>query len=122
MRIIEPGSGEMKQVIWEGNSREILRGFPESVRRDLGTGLMFLQVGEVPVDAKPFKTGMPGSWELRARDISGNYRAIYVCLIRDQVHVLHCFKKTTSKTLRIDTETAQFRYKDLKRRLNDEKI
>ena len=49
----------MKLVVWEENSREVLRGFPESVRRDLGTGLMLLQVGEVPTDAKPFKQGCP---------------------------------------------------------------
>lgn len=111
----------MKQVVWEGNSLEVLRSFPETVRRDLGTGLMFLQMGEIPIDSKPFKTGMPGTWELRARDSSGHYRAIYVCIIREQVHVLHCFKKTTQKTSRIDTETAQLRYRDLKRRVYNEK-
>ena len=113
--------GVMKQVVWEGSSLEILRGFPETVRRDLGTSLMFLQVGEVPVDAKPFKTGMPGTWELRAWDASGHYRVIYVGIVREQVHVLHCFKKTTPKTSRIDMEIAQLRYKDLKRRINNEK-
>ena len=111
----------MKLVVWEGNSREVLRGFPEALRRDLGTGLMYLQVGEVPADAKPFKTGIPGSWELRARDSSGQYRAIYVCIVHDQVHVLHCFKKTTPKTSRLDVETAQFRYRTLKQRINNEK-
>lgn len=111
----------MKQVVWEGNSREILRGFPEPVRRDLGTGLMFLQMGAVPADARPFKTGMLGTWELRARDASGHYRVIYVCIVCDQIHVLHCFKKTSQKTSRIDTETARVRYKYLKRRVNSEK-
>jgi phage-related protein len=111
----------MKSVVWEGNSREVLRDFPESVRRDLGTGIMFFQMEEVPADAKPFKTGMPGTWEIRARDASGQYRAIYVCIVRDQVHVLHCFKKTTPKTSRLDTETAQLRYKALKQRIVNEK-
>jgi hypothetical protein len=46
----------MKKLCWEGNSKDILRGFPESVRRDLGTGLMFLQLDAVPHHAKPFKT------------------------------------------------------------------
>ena len=64
--------------------REVFGGFPDSVRRDLGTGIMFLQDGEVPSDAKPFKTGMPGTWELRARDATGHYRAIYVCIVRDR--------------------------------------
>jgi phage-related protein len=102
--------------------REVFGGLPDSVRRDLGTGIMFLQDGEVPADAKPFKTGMPGTWELRARDATGHYRAIYVCIVRDQIHVLHCFKKTTPKTSRLDTETAHLRYRSLKQRINNEKV
>jgi phage-related protein len=111
----------MKLVVWEGNSRDVLRNFPDNVRRDLGTGLMFLQCGEVPLDAKPFKTGMPGTWEIRARDASGQYRAIYVCLVRERVHVLHCFKKTTAKTSQLDIEISQLRYRALKQRIMNEK-
>lgn len=111
----------MKEIIWEGDSRDILRSFPESVRRDLGTSLMYLQMEALPLDAKPFKTGMPGTWELRAKDSTGAYRAIYVSMIRDKIHVLHCFKKTSNQTSRPDVNTAQLRYKNLKQRIQNEK-
>jgi phage-related protein len=111
----------MKKIVWEGNSKEVLRSFPEGIRRDLGTGLMFLQLETLPMDAKPFKTGMPGTWELRAKDQSGQYRAIYVCIVKEQIHVLHCFKKTTAKTSRADIQIAQMRYRNLKQRVSNEK-
>ena len=111
----------MKQVEWEGDSREVLRSFPEGVRRDLGTGLMYVQCGVIPADARPLKTGMPGTWELRAKDASGQYRVAYVCIVDDQVHVLLCFKKTSAKTAPVDLHTAQLRYKALKQRIRDEK-
>ena len=112
----------MKKVVWEGSSREILGSFPDGVKRDLGTSLMYLQCGALPVDAKPFKTGMAGTWELRARDSSGQYRAIYVCIVNDVVHVLHCFRKTPAKTALADVQLAQARYKSLKGKIRLEKI
>ena len=111
----------MKKVVWEGSSLEVLSSFPEWVKRDLGTSLMYLQCGALPHDAKPFKSGMSGTWELRARDASGQYRAIYVCIVDDAVHVLHCFKKTSAKTALADVQLAQARYKSLKERIRHEK-
>ena len=111
----------MKMVMWEGDSREVLRSFPEGVKRDLGTGLMYLQSGAVPLDSKPLKTGMPGTWELRARDASGQYRAIYVCIVADQIHVLHCFKKTSAKTAAADIDITKTRYRVLRERIRHEK-
>lgn len=111
----------MKKIVWEGDSLDVLRDFPESVRKDLGTSLMYLQCEALPRDAKPFKTGMPGTWELRARDESGQYRAIYVSLVKESIHVLHCFKKKTEKTSRLDLSVAQARYKSLTQRNHHEK-
>ena len=80
---------DIKRVVWEGDSLDVIRSFPDGVRRDLGRGLYAVQAGELPLDAKPFKTGMSGTWELRTRDTSGQYRAIYVALVKGEVHVLH---------------------------------
>ncbi|MEI6397959.1 MAG: type II toxin-antitoxin system RelE/ParE family toxin [Pseudomonadota bacterium] len=107
----------MKVLNWMGNTRSILSSFPDGVRKDLGTGLMYLQCGAIPHDAKPFKTGMPRVWELRAKDASGQYRVIYVCMVAETIHVLHCFKKTSRKTAKIDVDAAQARYHLLKRGL-----
>ncbi len=107
----------MKAVSWEGDSKETMRSFPAAIRGDFGRQLFALQCGELPGDAKPIGTGMPGAWELRTRDESGQYRAIYVQIVKEQVHVLHCFKKTTQKTSRIDLEKAQARYRSLRQRV-----
>jgi predicted XRE-type DNA-binding protein len=44
---------------------------PVDVRRDFGRQLFALQCGELPGDAKPIGTGMPGARELRTRGDSG---------------------------------------------------
>ncbi len=74
----------IKRVVWEGNSREVLRSFPELIRRDFGTGLMYLQFGAIPADAKPFKTGMPGTWELRAKDIQIRFKNLKRRLLNEK--------------------------------------
>lgn len=107
----------LKSIHWEGDSKETMRGFSSVVRGDLGRQLFALQCAELPADAKPIGTGMPGAWELRSRDESGQYRVIYVQIVREQVHVLHCFKKNTEKTSRYDIEKAQARYRALRQRL-----
>jgi phage-related protein len=107
----------VKEVKFEGDSLETLRAFPEGIRRDIGRQLHALQRGELPHSAKPLNTGMPGVWELRTKDESGQYRAAYVQIVKDQIHVLHCFKKKTAKTGRADLEKTQRRYRDLKARL-----
>jgi phage-related protein len=106
-----------RSVAWEGDSLSILKRFPADLQRHLGYQLHALQMGERPWDAKPIKTGMPGAWELRAKDASGQYRLIYVQLVREQIHVLHCFKKASQRTSRKDLETAQTRYRALRKRL-----
>lgn len=111
----------VKELIWEGDSKELLLAFPKAVRFDLGINLRVVQKGATPIDFKPFKTVGAGCWELRATDSTGAYRAIYVQLIKDKIHVLHCFQKKTRKTSRFDIAKATTRYKSLKKRLTDEK-
>jgi phage-related protein len=106
-----------KQVVWEGDSHDVIRTFPAAVRHDFGAGLRALQCGEHPHDFKPMKTIGAGAWELRARDVSGQFRAVYVALVKGEIHVLHCFQKKSQKTSRYDLEKAAARYRELVRRL-----
>lgn len=82
----------MKVIVWEGTSKTVLRRFPEKIRKDLGTGLMYLQLGALPRDAKPFKTGASGTWELRA----------------------------TEKTASLDVQLIQLRYRRVLQRMRDD--
>lgn len=109
-----------KELIFEGSALRDLRAFPDEPRREIGFALHRLQIGEVPLIAKPFKTAGPGTWELRSDDADGWYRAIYVQIIKGKIHVLHCFQKKTRKTERVDVEIAAKRFKAVKARHSNE--
>lgn len=109
----------LKRVMFEGDSREVLANFTQAVRQDLGRQLFRLQEGKVPDDWKPFKTVGPGCREIRFRDAVGIYRVIYVLLLANLVHVLHCFQKKSEKTTLRDVSIATERFKALKRRIKD---
>jgi len=44
---------EEKDVVWLGDSLDVLQTFPKVVRADLGADLRRLQIGEMPLDSKP---------------------------------------------------------------------
>ena len=67
---------EEKDVVWLGDSLDVLQAFPKAVRADLGSDLRRLQIGEMPLDSKPMKTVGPGVRELRARDRNNQFRTM----------------------------------------------
>ncbi len=71
-----------KEVVWEGDSLKVMRTFPVGIQYSLGVEIGLLQDGRSPTDVKPFKTIGPGCFEVRAKDESGAYRAIYVLLVK----------------------------------------
>jgi len=52
-----------------------------------------------------------GAYEIRVRDESGAYRAIYVAKFETAVYVLHAFQKKSQRTARMDIELARARYR-----------
>ena len=106
----------MKPVIFLGDSRERLRGFPEGARQQAGFQLDRLQRGLEPDDFKPMKTVGKGVEEIRVRDATGAYRVIYLARMKEGVYVLHAFKKTFGRTSKADIKLAEARLADLQRR------
>ena len=104
---------QLADVIWLGDSREVLRAFPTGVQQDLGYALYQVQLGQIPPDSKPMKTVGPGVYELRDQDERAWYRVFYLKKIADVVYVLHCFEKRTAQTERKDIEVAKERLKRL---------
>lgn len=84
---------------------------PASVRHQIGVELMRVQFGGQPTDFKSMPTVGAGAYEIRVRDRSGAYRAIYVARFEAAVYVLHAFQKKTQQTAKADVELAQVRYK-----------
>ncbi|MBT3236352.1 MAG: type II toxin-antitoxin system RelE/ParE family toxin [Bdellovibrionales bacterium] len=110
-----------KKVIWEGDSLEVLKEFPDEVKQDIGNDLRRLQQGKAPLDSKPMKSIAQGVYELRDADGKTWYRVVYYIKIKDTIYVLHSFTKKSRKTPKGDLNTATERLKDLKTRLQQEK-
>ncbi len=102
----------LKQVIWLGDSRENMKGFPQEPRREAGYQLERVQAGKDPSDWKPMPSVGLGVREIRVRE-GGAYRVIYVARFAEAVYVLHAFQKKARKTPGPDVELARKRFRAL---------
>ena len=107
-RLAPPG---IKPLEFLGSSRDDLCAMPVAVRHDIGLELMRVQFGGEPMNFKPMHTVGAGAYEIRVRDESGAYRAIYVAKFETAVYVLHAFQKKAQQTAKRDIELAKARYK-----------
>ncbi len=103
----------LKNVIWHGDSLDVVGGFPRPVRVDVGSELYLLQTGQQPLHGRPFSSVGRGVWEIRVTDSSGAFRVFYVVRRRDGIHVLHAFQKKTQKTQKSDIDIGRARYRQL---------
>ena len=104
---------KLAEVLWLGDSREVLRTLPHRAQQDLGYALYRVQLGQMPPDSKPMKTVGPGVFELREKDERASYRVFYLKKIAGVIYVLHCFEKRTAQTERKDIQVAKERLKRL---------
>ena len=72
---------------------------------------MRVQFGGEPTDFKPIPSVGAGVYEIRVRDGSGAYRAMYVTKFEAAVYVLHAFQKKTQQTAMTDIELGKVRYR-----------
>jgi phage-related protein len=105
----------MKPIVFMGDSLERIRKFSDQPRREMGFQLDRVQRGLNPDDWKPMATVGPGVREIRVRDTTGAYRAIYIASFVDAVYVLHAFQKKTSRTPQTDISVAEARLRMLRR-------
>ena len=104
-----------KPIEFLGDALDALRSFPEPARREAGFQLDKVQRGGEPDDWKPMRSIGQGVREIRIRDESGAFRAIYLAKLADAVYVLHCFQKKTEQTSDRDIKLARKRFRDLMR-------
>lgn len=93
-----PSEVQPKPVRWVGSSKEDLSGFPEDVRRRVGSALWEAQIGRRAPYAKPLKGfGDAGVLEI-VDDFDGDtFRAIYTVRFAEAVYVLHAFQKKSKR-------------------------
>jgi phage-related protein len=101
----------LKPVVFLGDSRDRLRGFPAAIRQDLGRELARVQEGRDPVDWKPMPAVGRGAREIRVSGRPGEFRAVYAASIGDTIYVLHAFHKKAQKTRKRDVDLAAERYR-----------
>ena len=108
---------ETAEVVWEGDSLELIRGFPDPVRQDLGAELRRLQTGDRPLNSRPMPSIGARVYELREQDERAWYRVIYLAKIGNRIYILHCFEKKSAKTGKNDLAVAKTRLKRVLARL-----
>jgi phage-related protein len=108
-------------ISWEGDSRDVLRGWPKPIREDFGVALGEMQEGRpAALQVRPMPSIAAGIFELKDADRNKWYRLIYLARVRDTIYVLHCFTKNTSRTERRDLATALSRWKQVQQRLRED--
>ncbi len=108
-----PDPPVLRPVVWLGNSRKNLRGFPDGAQKLLGDELQLIQFGGMPRDAKPFKGVGSGVLEIALRYASEAYRVVLALQIGMRIYVLHAFQKKSKRgieTPKRDVELIKMRY------------
>jgi phage-related protein len=123
--IEEVALGENPRVAtieWEGDSWDILKSWPKSIRLDFGISLREMQQGRSPkLNARPMQSIGEGVFELKDSDESAWYRMIYLARKNDVIFVLDCFEKDSRKTEKHDIKRATARFKQVRQRLVEER-
>jgi phage-related protein len=104
-----------KSVVWMGDSLKQVKSFPEEVRKDIGSSLYEVQLGDKPHNAKPFRGVGTGVFEIVTRFDSDTYRTVYAVQIGYSIYVLHAFQKKSPKgikTAQKDVDLITRRYKE----------
>jgi phage-related protein len=57
----------LRPLVWVGNSKRNLTGFPADAKKIIGDELQLIQFGGLPKDAKPFKGVGSGVFEIALR-------------------------------------------------------
>jgi phage-related protein len=81
------------ELVWLVDSLERLREFPPPVRQKLGFALYRAQIGQKHESAKMLRGFTEAVWQVRADDLSGTFRAVYVMQLGEAIYVLHAFQK-----------------------------
>ena len=103
----------LRPLVWLGDSKRNIQGFPKGAQKLLGDELQLIQFGGMPKDAKPFKGVGTGVLELALRYASDAYRVVTAVQLGSRIYVLHAFQKKSKKgiaTPKHDVDLIKKRY------------
>lgn len=91
--------GQMRPIVWVGDSKRKLTEFPRDVQRDIGFALQIAQGRSTHITAKPLR-GFSSVYEIVSNYARDTYRAVYVVNLNDTIYVLHCFQKKSKQGIK----------------------
>jgi phage-related protein len=100
-----------RKAVFLGDTKRIIREFPDGARREAGFQIRRVELGLEPNDCKPFSSIGPGVREIRIRERGGAFRVIYQATLPDAVLVLSAFQKKAQNTPQYEIEKARDRLK-----------
>ena len=105
----------MRAVVFHRKAKEVIRPFPEPVKKSIVKALFDLQKGHHlgwPM-SKTMSSVKTGVEELRIKDASGAYRVFYFTKSERGILVFHVFTKKTQRTPPFEIEWGRRRLKEL---------
>lgn len=105
---------ELKPCRWVGSSQKDMRAFPDAVKKDMGTALMYAQGGGRAENVKTLSGMGTGVLEVVDDHDGDTYRCVYLLRLKGAVYVLHAFQKKSKsgiKTPQKDKELIKSRIK-----------
>jgi phage-related protein len=109
-------------IVWEGDSQQILQSWPKAIRIDFGVSLWEMQQGNpARLETRRMESVGKNVFELKDSDDSTWYRMMYLTRVGDVIHVLDCFEKDSAKTEKKDLRRATARLSQVQQRLMEER-
>jgi len=105
----------VKKLLVNPIVRSTIREFSKEARKELGSALLKLQLGEglgMPI-SRPMPMVANGVHEMRIRDSAGIYRVFYCLKTTDAILVFHAFTKKTQETPRSEIELGRKRLREM---------
>ena len=90
-----------KKLVFLGDTRELLHGFPGPVMHKIGRALAVLQLGNSLAEAKFLKGFAVTVNEIRVSHDREAYRAAYTVHLGDRVYLLHVYHKKSKSGISI---------------------
>lgn len=87
----------LRPIVWMGNARRNLQGFPQGAQKLIGDELQLIQFGGMPKDVKPFRGIGSGVLEIAIRYDTDAYRTVVAVQLGKKIYVLHAFQKKSKR-------------------------
>ena len=103
---------KLKPITWLGNSKEVIRSWPEMTRKRAGEELFRLQIGSEPLHWRSMKSVGRGVREIKISE-GGQQRVFYLTRRNEGVFILHAFEKRTRRTAKSEIDLGKQRLKSI---------